>query len=43
MIGNAVPVNLAFFVASTILKYINQDTVKEKTPVLFNCEKNLTL
>jgi len=43
MIGNAVPVNLAFFVASTILKYINQDSVKEKTPVLFNYEKKLIL
>jgi len=43
MIGNAVPVNLAFFVASTILKYINQDSVKEKTPVLFNCERKLIL
>jgi DNA (cytosine-5)-methyltransferase 1 len=26
MIGNAVPVNLAFFVASTILKYIKKET-----------------
>ena len=43
MIGNAVPVNLAFFVASTILKYINQDSAKEKTPVLFNCERKLIL
>ncbi len=43
MIGNAVPVNLAFFVASNILKYINQVSLKEKTPVLFNCKRKPTL
>jgi DNA (cytosine-5)-methyltransferase 1 len=36
MIGNSVPVNLAFFVASTILKYIKEGNTSQGTSTLFD-------
>lgn len=42
VIGNSVPVNLAYFVASTILKYIKEEDYYEKL-LLFNFEKKFAL
>jgi DNA (cytosine-5)-methyltransferase 1 len=43
MIGNSVPVNLALFVASTILKYIKDGYGNQKSSILFDLEEEFAL
>lgn len=43
MIGNAVPVNLATFVAKSLLQYFNKGTVKSKQIVMFDESNEIVL
>ena len=43
MIGNAVPVNLATFIANSILQYINQGTISSKQKSLFKSNDEFEL